>query len=848
MAILSNDKTYVTVVKGDTLSQIAVTFKAESNGKSYKQLADLNNISNPNYIVVGQIIKLTGTKEPVKTNTTNKPKISLSGFQSNTERTLFVTWTWDKEHTKEYEVQWWYTTGDGVRFEGNLTTTTLKQSLWTPPDNAKTAIFKVRAIATTHKVNGKDEAWREPSGWSTETKFNMGDIPPKKPNKPTLTIEKNKAKVSLTGLNELKAKLIQFQLYRDGGVNCTKDSGKVEVTTTGTVSFEQEIATGHTYQVQCRSYRDGQYSDWSEWSDPVETVPATPKEITQCVTKTDKDVYLEWTSVANANSYEVQYVQGSASKFEKVVDPPSVKTENNRCTIDIDPGFVYFFRVRAVNKVGSSDWSPSKSTKAGKRPAAPTTWSSTTTAIVGEKVNLYWVHNAQDGSKQDAYYLEIYINGELKITEDITGLTGKEEDEGILGGLLGGGSSSDEEKTSSYVFDTAPYQEGVKMEWRVKTKGVKDEYSDWSMQREVDIYARPTLGISVLNFNNESFDTLTQFPFKVKGLAEPKTQAPIGYYITIVSNQNYETVDDIGNTLNVSIGTEVYSKYFDITDALSVEFSAHNVNLENNISYTLRCVVSMNSGLTAEASQEFVVAWADDVYEPNLALTIDEDTMSASIRPFCEDENGALIDGVTLSVYRREYDGSFVEIASNIANTGDTYVVDPHPALDYARYRVVAKTESTGSISYYDPSGYPVGCKEAILQWEEQWSSYNAINEDVMERVYWSGSLLRLKYNIDISDSSKADVALVKYIGRKHPVTYYGTQLGESSTWNMDVEKSDKETLYALRRLSKWAGDVYVREPSGTGYWANVAVSYNVKHCALTIPVTLTITRVEGGM
>ena len=41
-------------------------------------------------------------------------------------------------------------------------------------------------------------------------------------------------------------------------------------------------------------------------------------------------------------------------------------------------------------------------------------------------------------------------------------------------------------------------------------------------------------------------------------------------------------------------------------------------------------------------------------------------------------------------------------------------------------------------------------------------------------------------------------------------------------------------------------GDVYVREPSGSGYWASVTVSYDIKHTELTIPVSLTITRVEG--
>ena len=64
----------------------------------------------------------------------------------------------------------------------------------------------------------------------------------------------------------------------------------------------------------------------------------------------------------------------------------------------------------------------------------------------------------------------------------------------------------------------------------------------------------------------------------------------------------------------------------------------------------------------------------------------------------------------------------------------------------------------------------------------------------------------------------------------------------------MDIPKSDKETLYALRRLSIWMGDVYVREPSGSGYWANISVSFSQTHCQLTIPVQIEITRVEGGV
>ena len=64
----------------------------------------------------------------------------------------------------------------------------------------------------------------------------------------------------------------------------------------------------------------------------------------------------------------------------------------------------------------------------------------------------------------------------------------------------------------------------------------------------------------------------------------------------------------------------------------------------------------------------------------------------------------------------------------------------------------------------------------------------------------------------------------------------------------MEIPKDDKETLYALRRLAIWLGDVYVREPSGSGYWANISVSFSQTHNQLTIPISLELTRVEGGV
>jgi hypothetical protein len=215
---------------------------------------------------------------------------------------------------------------------------------------------------------------------------------------------------------------------------------------------------------------------------------------------------------------------------------------------------------------------------------------------------------------------------------------------------------------------------------------------------------------------------------------------------------------------------------------------------------------------------------------------------------YCEVEEKTIVEDVFMSVYRREFDGGFTEIGTNLDVKKNTTVVDPHPSLDFARYRIVATSATTGAVSFYDLPGYPVGGKAVILQWDEAWSSFETEETAVLEQPAWTGSLLKLPYNVDVSDNHSSDVALVNYIGRSNPVSYYGTQIGATASWSVAIDKNDKETLYALRRLQRWMGDVYVREPSGSGYWANVKVSFSQKHLELIIPVTLDITRVEGGM
>ena len=893
-------KTY-TVKKGDTLWAIAL-----ANGTTYQKLAAINKIANPDLIYVGQMIQFDPPSAPVTDVVeSNFAKITHFGLQSNVDNTLFAMWEWSKSDTTEkYQYSWdYYVPGNKLWFTGSSGANSVDEndpnasrcSTYSIPANASRVRFRVKPIAKS-KNNNSTSSKQWTASWTGYEIFNVSDVPPATPTKPDVTIENYKLTARLDGLPE-NVTSVRFQVVQDDASAVYK-TGSAN-TKTGSATFSCQVAAGSKYKVRCRAERDGLHSEWSEYSSNELTPPSTPEWVTSnaCKASSKTSVILSWNATKAAEEYEIEYAT-SEDAFLGSNKTTTATTDKTRHELDgLETGKRYFFRVRATNSAGSSGWSHIRNVAIGTDPVAPTTWSSTTTAIVGESVNLYWVHNSEDGSSQTYAELEIYENG-VKQLPTTTIKNSTEEDE--------------KDKTSVFELSTSEYTEGVKIEWRVRTSGITNTYGDWSIMRTIDIYAAPTVSLSLTNAGDAAIDgTLHSFPFYLEALAGPNTQKPTGYHVSITAGATYETVDRVGNEVTVSEGDQVYSKYFDTSDVLLVEFSAHNLDLESDVPYTIKCVVSMDSGLTAEDSIEITPSWTEDVPIPNAEIGIYEEACTAHIRPYCEyyksnirqvirlsgtkkftitdtvlygvygkptggtydnthtttgeqvwygvDVNGEnvyycyvksgeRVQNVTLSVYRREFDGTFTELATDIDNDSDTYVHDPHPALDYARYRVVATSKVTGAVSYYDVPGYSVGIKAVIIQWDENWSSFDVTNEDAQVEPAWSGSLLKLPYNIDISDDNKPDMSLIEYIGREHPVSYYGTQLGTTSTWKVDIPKSDKDTLYALRRLARWMGDVYVREPSGSGYWANVTVSFSQTHLDQKIPVTLRVARVEGGM
>ena len=800
----------------------------------------------------------------------NYAEIIKFGLQAGTDRTVYAEWTWEKagDNTDYYKVKWWYDTGNGVWFVGSESDTTERHTTYSAPSNATRVSFQVKPVSKTYEVDGK-EVYYWHADWSVTKEYYFSSNPPSIPPTPEVTIDEYQLTAKVGNL-DVNANEIEFQIIQNDSIVY-----KTIVATiiTGSASVSCNIEIGSEYKARCRSKRNEEYSEWSGYSANSLTRPNPPEELISCETTSKTSIMLTWTESITAESYEIEYATNKSYLGTSNASTTISNITSTTYTVTgLSSGETYYFRVRAVNNIGQSTWTNIKSAIVGTKPEPPISWSSTTTAMVGENVILYWIHNSEDNSKEKEAEIELNVNGNCTI--------------------INVKAPSEEDDTNrSYALDTSIYDDSTAINWRVRTKGAIDEWGEWSINRTIDIYAPPVITISMTNKRSKTAaNMLREFPLGIEAIAGPKTQTPIGYHLYITSEDNYESIDEIGNSVYISAGDEIFSKFYNMNGDLSVSLTPYDIILQNNMRYGIHCVVTMNTGLTAEDVIYFKVAWEETVASPNAELVYDNTTLSMRIRPYCqinpkryyeveydytngkcyrtdveiEELKGILLDGVftenygdvvyqgnvcsrlngyfciiqsdipkivdnvTLSVYRKEYDGRFVEIAKNLINGNNSFVTDPHPSLDYGRYRIVATHTKTGSMAYTDIPALYIGEKAVVIQ--------------------WGNSMLKLPFNIDISDNNNVDVNLVEYIGRSHPVSYYGTQLGLTSTWNVDVPKYDKETLYNLRRLSSYVGDVYVREPSGSGYWANMSVSFSQNHCELTIPVTLNISRVEGGM
>lgn len=802
--------------------------------------------------------------------------------QTGEDGTYYAAWEFTPPQAgtlANYYYTWFYFTGDyranGQKewFVASSGTTEAKNSTYSPPESAREITFHIIPQSTTHEVNKQEVAY-----WQGELRVAEYAIPDEEESHLLPTPEAPDASIDEVGLitfttpqptidpedtpEEVLEKYIDeywYTIYSKasnaaGHENPLKHDHFVKVvcdkTGSSPVSSSYSFygTPGRTYcaTVMAIKYPGQRNQKESYNSDLSEEITARPEgvNITRIYAESSTSVFIEWAGGSGASSYNIMYTTNPdyfvvSDGYTSVNDVPGDLTYY--ILSGLETGTRYYFCMTSTNDVGESKLSNIVSVILGTDPEPPTTWSNTTTAYLGDSVNLYWVHNSTDNSRMKTAQIQLVKTVGTQQTTETIDFDAHNYDTPPTG---------DEEEESSYfiTINNGELTGDTEIKWRVRTSGVTGNYSEWSVERYVHVYERPSLELTVTDNAGTSTTSIKSYPFYISGVASPITQTPIGYSVSIRANESYQTINYRGETVTINAGAEVYSTYVQTSDRLLLELSAQDINLDSGHTYTAVGIVSMDSGITAQSQITFTVSWSESTVTPNCELGVDPDTYVAYITPYLVDSSNAAIPGYTLSVYRRQFDGELLEIITGLDSSKRTTVTDPHPPLDYARYRIIAISKTTGAVDYIDTPGYPVNGKEIIIQWDDEWENLDTTDPATRVTQAYRGSMLRLPYNIDTSEDVAPQAELVNYIGRDYPTSYYGTAVDSSATWNTDVPDYDTETLYALRRLQIWRGDCYVREPSGTGYWANVTVSFSITHLERVIPVTLTITRVTGGI
>lgn len=706
---------------------------------------------------------------------------------------------------KQYSYVWQYSTnGTWVTYNsGAITSIGTKVATEDIGDYSKVR-FKIKPVQKAKKDLAKGvKVW---TGEYVSATFEVSKLRPATPSAPDAEASGLNV-ISTYTITDSQTDKIIFRIQNSSG-KIVHTSG-VLTPTNKYVRYVKAGAGGQSYRVQARAVnvvgKTNLYSDWSEWSSFVDMPPAQPTGLTLSASGTT--IKLSWNAVASATSYTVEYCATNKAYFNSVpenVTSISNITATNTMVESLEYNTTYYFRVIAV---GSSESTPSeiKSLKLVAKPNAPTTWSSASVGSIGGEVTFNWAHSSDDGSPQAKAVLTITIAGYEN--ETITFTT---------------------ETSYTYVIGSGSiaWREGDTLEWYVNTYSESGASSPYSTVRSVQIYDAPALAMNAIG-------TLTTYPLTLALSASPSSQRALTYSVNVWNTSTYEIAREDGLEDVIKANTTLYSKEFNgLGNNPTIEIGAGDINLQDGEEYVLEITCVMNSGLSAVHRCVFDVAFAQVEFELDADVVINDD-LSATIYATSTDS------AIPISVYRRDVNGEYTLIQSGLSS-GDA-CTDLHPALDWARYRLVGKVPGTNQIGVFDLDPIEIGEKMAVIQWGEDINVYDSEDNDDKHDL----AMLKIPYNLSISDKASPDRNMVEYIGRKRPVAYFGTQLGETSTWSAVFKREDEDTLYKLRKLMIYQGNCYVREPSGTGYPAAVSASYDISADSRLVSVSFDITRVE---
>lgn len=654
----------------------------------------------------------------------------------------------------------------------------------------------------------------------------------------------NLIRLNVTSMPALVQDIVYYR-SQNGGVS------KSWMASTPNTPVSMTPANGTYYQFQARWRLDKK--TLGELSLPSEIYygrPMRPTNLTAKVVSCDSEsgsVRLDWKdSGSTGDKYLVEWSEDpdawdNHADVESSEEPGEPDGNNNgwRTIGGLEPGKTYWFRVkRGESKaeeayewsdyacVGTSSSTLQVSCVMGTVPTAPTLGQVPSTAVVDEPLTLSWTHNSEDGSAQTAYQLQIYDGSWSTVS---TGTTSQ---------------------TFAVSPSTQGFTDGDTLQWRVRTKGALDtgssaDWSPWSSTGSVTVWAKPASTIYAPI-------TVEQMPISLE-IEVGSTSAgntPTRYWLNVVADEPYETVGPDGEPVWVAEGETVWSGEAVPGDdgcdesGWSISLTVVDIRLNPGATYVVNGGCYTSQGLKSDAAPATFIA---DINQTAVSgcdadVAFDRATMAATVMPRCTDgPEGELLQGVTLSVWRLGDPNE--KIGEWMVNDGHAICLDAHPTFGTCTYRIVA-TDSTSGAQGFSDVIIDIPAPGIVIQWDEDWSE--PTND--MEGVSFSGQRLILPFNVDVTEQWSKQSSLNEWAGRKSPVSRYGTQRGHTATWSCVVNRyRGLDQVNAVRKLATYMGDVYVREPYGSGYWAHVDVaSLGAVHGSPAVQVSLNVTRVDA--
>ncbi|MCF7929353.1 MAG: fibronectin type III domain-containing protein [Spirochaetales bacterium] len=186
----------------------------------------------------------------------------------------------------------------------------------------------------------------------------------------------------------------EFQIQRDSG------SGFQGIDTVGadsTAYSDQGLSADTSYSYRVRAANSAGESAWTEevsatTNPPPTTTPEAPSDLTANTQNADQ-IYLSWSDNSdNEEAFELIRKKGAEGSYITVDNNIPAETLEYQDT-DLDPETVYYYRVRAKNSAGESNWS-NEANGETTSPAEPSIL--TAMAQNEDRIDLSWVDESFD--------------------------------------------------------------------------------------------------------------------------------------------------------------------------------------------------------------------------------------------------------------------------------------------------------------------------------------------------------------------------------------------------------------------------------------------------------------------